>query len=573
MSKKAVLSDYLWIHKSSISNTDFLQDWVFEIPLLKTAQGQIKQQQISALRETFGKELDIEDITEDDVLTLQNWCQDGDWYGLSRGNIKKVRKLVKKLGIKVKDRRTKNPWGEELSDLKMLVDLRDYQVDTYNQWIDKGHGVLKAAPGFGKTVLMLKAIIDKGQKALVLVNSNPLKSQFIERFRYGAPNADGTGHLALTNCAELEEELGTEIIGTYSSPKKKWVPGKTAAAGQTWPVTVATWQSFNSPRGQAALKELSKEFGLTLCDEVHVFAAPKAGAVVNGFNPRYRMGVSATPQRKDQYDTALYDIVGPVTAVGSRPQLKTTATMIATGVKYQGVKYQRTGEFAYLLNHLYKSKSRTDLIYDWCAHDLRMGRKILVIAERVGWIRDMAKRFNKSGFRASAVTGSTKEHQRKEIIKSMLDDEIDVIVASSVFKAGVDIPCLDTLHLTGPGSNAPQLEQMLGRITRPYEGKQEPLLRYYVDGGHGLIYGCANKTTSALKDLDVNVITVPEGTKPGEHKIADGHATAIAADTAKRKDPLRRAAVQRKVASLEKDQEKRDFESTRYRNRLKGRRG
>ncbi len=574
MTKKAILSNFLWIPKEAVKKTGFLKKWQFEIELLKTSQGKLKQQQISALREQFGKDLDIEDISEEDVLVLKNWSDIGNWYALARGDMKKCRKLLKHLDLKTKDRRAVVPWDEDLDALKMHVPLRDYQVKPYQDWVDAGHGIFMAKPGFGKTVLMIKEIIRLKQKCIVLVNTNPLKAQFIERFRHGAPNADGSGHLALTNCAALEEELGQEVIGAYKSPKKKWVPGTPGAAGTTYPVTIATWQSFIGQRGTAALEELSKEFGFLLVDEAHTFAAPKPGGVINQFHAKTRRGVTATPKRKDQYDQALYDIIGTVTATGERPVLDSTATMIATGVAYQGAKYARQGEWSYMLNHLYKSKTRTDLIYDWVTHDLRAGRKVLIIGERVTWLREFSKRLTSAGFRSEAAVGATKENERAEIIKRMLDDETDVICASKVFKAGVDIPCLDTLHLTCPGANTPQLEQTLGRITRPYEGKQEPVARYYVDEGHGMLYGCANKTAAGFADLGVNVITIPTGTKPGTHKIADGYKTDVEEASKKKVNKLRRASNRsgQSVSKLVVNKEKADFEATRYRNRLKGKR-
>jgi superfamily II DNA or RNA helicase len=122
------------------------------------------------------------------------------------------------------------------------------------------------------------------------------------------------------------------------------------------------------------------------------------------------------------------------------------------------------------------------------------------------------------GIPAEAVTGGMSSKKgiakRNKIIQSMIDGEIKVICATQVFKAGVDIPPLDTLYATCPMNNQPQLQQMLGRVRRAYEGKQTPTFRYFVDEGHGLVYGCARGTHKALVAEGADIILVPEGRKP-----------------------------------------------------------
>jgi superfamily II DNA or RNA helicase len=513
--KAAVLSNYLWIPKESVIGTPeaFAPDWTHRIELLKTPEGRVAQQQIAFLREQAiaqGDDPDevAKDLDAEDELVINNWSGVGDWWALCAGDEKKVQRLLKYLKLEVKDRRVDAPWPEDLrGKLRVLLKPRQNQIEAMATWRAAGHGILKAAPAFGKTFVMISSVIEGQQYTIVLVHTDALADQFITRFRHGSPNDSG-GFTPITNCLEVEEELGTKIIGRYEGP------------GKLFPVTVATWQSFIHPAGKKALKAVGKSFGRLLCDEAHVFAAPAPASVVNGFHCR-KSGVSATPTRKDQMDIALYDIIGPVTAEGKAEQLPVTSYLISTGCKYPPRKYPGKADWARIINWQVKQEDRNELIFDWIRHDVETeDRNLLVLSDRVNWCLQQAELLTKQhGIQARAVIGGMNNprglKQRAEIIQAMLDRKIRVIFATSVFKAGIDIPNLDTLYYTAPQNNPEQLEQGLGRIRRPYEDKKSPVFRYFVDEGHGLLFGCARGTHKTLVNMGIEVVLVSDGTKPG----------------------------------------------------------
>lgn len=522
---KATLSNYLWIPKDSVEGTpsEFAPQWEYEIELLNTPEGRLMQQQIAALRDEFGGDLDLEDLSTKDKMLIKNWSSVGDkWWALCNGDHKKISKLAKKLNLTVRDKRVESPWDDELaSQLALVMPPREYQTEPFKKWLEAGHGIFHAAPAFGKTYIMIWLIMELKQKSLILVHTDALAEQFITRFRKGAPiggdeESEETEFNPVTNCLELEEESGQQIIGRYRSPDK------------LYPVTVATWQSFISKTGKKALKQVSKEFGLVLCDECHVFAAPKAASVVNSFHAKRRSGVSATPTRKDQLDKALYDVLGPITSKGIARQLPITSTLIHTGVAYRKSGFPRKNEWSYILNALTKSAVRNDLIFEWAKHDAENGRNLLLLSDRRNWCLDMVDRLNKADIPAKFVVGGMNANQRDKIIQSMMNQEIQVICATQVFKLGVDIPILDTLYATCPMNNKELLEQMLGRIRRTYEGKKEPVIRYFVDEGHGMIYGCAKSTHKQLVELGSDIVLVEGGKRPEQVTFGDGYGSAAA---------------------------------------------
>lgn len=539
---KAILSNYLWIKKSDVKGEppQFAPGWEYQIDLLKTSEGKLAQQQIAFLREQAlanGDDPDdvARELTESDKLTIKNWSSVGDWWALCLGDIKKVNDLVQRLGLTIEDRRVERPWPDDLvGQLKMVMQPREGQPEVMKQWAEANHGILQAAPAFGKTFAFISSILARQQHTIVLVHTDALADQFITRFRHGSPKDDGT-YNRITNCLEVEEALGYEVVGRYGGPDK------------LFPVTVATWQSFISPAGRKALKAIGKSFSYVICDEAHVFAAPAPASVVNGFHAKVRAGVSATPKRKDQLDVALYDILGPVTAHGKAPQLPITSYLISTGCKYPPRRYPSRAEWPKIINWLMKQDDRNSLIFEWIKHDVEVeDRNVLILGDRVKWTLEAAEIISKQlRIPARAVIGgmNTKKAlaERAQTIQDMMDRKVRVITATSVFKAGIDIPNLDTLYYIVPQNNVSQLQQALGRVRRKYEDKKSPVFRYFVDEGHGMLFGCARATQTALISEESDIVIVPEGRKP-----AQVHASRVF-------DPDKKASGFKLVANKQKE--------------------
>jgi superfamily II DNA or RNA helicase len=274
---------------------------------------------------------------------------------------------------------------------------------------------------------------------------------------------------------------------------------------------------------------------------------------------------TATPKRKDQLDIALYDILGPVTAHGKAAQLPITSYLISTGCKYPPRRYPSRAEWAKIINWLMKQEDRNQLIFDWVKHDVLVeDRSVLILGDRVQWALEAAETLTKE-FRipAKAVIGGMNSkrgiEERSRTIQDMMDRKIRVITATSVFKAGIDIPNLDTLYYIVPQNNVSQLQQALGRVRRKYDDKKSPVFRYFIDEGHGLLFGCARGTHRALVEEDSEIVMVSEGRKPGQvhaNRVFDG-------------DKMTEAKGFRAVASKQKEAMSALFTDLRQEEKLK----
>lgn len=508
--KKAILSNYLWVRaKDAPGDPDvFAKEYVYRMRYIDTAQGKAEHMQTEALREKLRREDQDPDeilpaVDPKKVITFRSWSRHGSWLAFASGDVAKRNALVKRLGLTVEDRRVNNPWPDNIN-LKMLLPPRPHQVEPMAKWAKKRYGIFQAPPGFGKTYVMSERIIAERQRAIVFVHMTNLADMFIQRFRYGIPQDDGS-FIPVTNCLEVERAIGDEVIGIYDGKR-------------TWPITIATWQSFTRGRGEKALDTLSKEFGLLMPDEVHTFASDAPAGVISRFHARRRYGVSATLNRKDKKEFVVFDIIGPVVVKAKAREVPMVCYMHETGVTYpHGGGIPRMSDRSNLLNWLANSEERNDFIFERLCEDVRARRKIMVMGERVAWCHSMAAEAAEHGVRAAAIVGGQGKKGRKVnagILDSMLQGDLDVIFATPAFKAGTDLEVLDTLYITAPEANALQFEQKAGRVRRWREGKEVAICRYFVDAGSLQITGCARSTFKIMQDQKMEVLIVEKGQPP-----------------------------------------------------------
>jgi superfamily II DNA or RNA helicase len=130
---------------------------------------------------------------------------------------------------------------------------------------------------------------------------------------------------------------------------------------------------------------------------------------------------------------------------------------------------------ALLTRFLCANKARNAQITEQLIQALQAGRKVIVLSERLKHLELLDKllyqawkpEYGKYPTTGKYVGGMTEEARK-------VSEGKNVIFATGSFAAeGLDIPALDTIFLTTPMSD---IEQAVGRICRPSEGKKDPVV-------------------------------------------------------------------------------------------------
>lgn len=367
-----------------------------------------------------------------------------------------------KIAYQLHDKRLKLP----VVDFQSKIKLRDYQKEAVEQMMKGTQGFLVSPCGSGKTVMMIELMTRIKQPALFIVHQKELMDQIIQT----AVN--------LTNVTK--EEIG--IIGA----------GKNSIGER---MTVATIQTLN----RIDLGEISGKFGAVFIDEAHHVAAKSFYDVISQFRGCYRLAVSATPNRSDGLTKMVYSCTGNVVHEIKQdhvptiiPRLKIVQTDFSS----------RSSEHRDIVKALVADKERNRLIVDVIKSEFE-GNYCLVLSDRVEHLKKLQALITKDlpTLRCEVLTGSIKKKERKEIMERAKQKGIDILLATQLAREGLDIPHLNRLFLTFPKRSAASVQQEVGRIMRPSEGKIDAIVYDFFDYKNGILLNQFKQRKAIYKEL------------------------------------------------------------------------
>jgi len=232
-------------------------------------------------------------------------------------------------------------------------------------------------------------------------------------------------------------------------------------------ITVAIYKSLKNYTA-----ELKNEFSLMVVDEVHRCPAKLFSETVNSFAAKVKIGVSATPKRRDGQHLLLPDyftnylVIANDTDDKPVPRVEITQTDIPFNIR------NPKREWARALTTLCSRDEYATLIANRANHDISNGRCILIPADRIILLDKLLKLIPGS----VKLVGNTPEDTRKTILEN-LGATYKCVLTTTIFDEGISAHRLDTLYLTCPSSNLTRLEQRIGRIERDHIDKNYPLIR------------------------------------------------------------------------------------------------
>ena len=333
--------------------------------------------------------------------------------------------------------------------MAMGLQLRRHQQAALDAWIRAGSGVVLMPCGAGKTTFGLSAIASRSTPALVLVHTRDLAEQWIER---------------------INEQLSGVSVGRWYGGKKE--DGRVVVATVQTLIRQSFWE----------LHTWASRFGLLIMDEAHHVPASTFLSVVGAIPARYRLALTATPDRPDGLEALLYMSFGGVVYEASLQQLEENGLvlrpqvcMVRTGWRGpDGEPHERAAALA-------EDAGRNDQILDLARRAVVDGRRVLILCDRVAHCVGLAAMLVRTGIQARPMIGEMTPSQREAVLSGLRDGSISVVAATKLADEGLDVPELDTVILATPCRNAGIVQQRIGRALRPRPGKARPVVIDLVD--------------------------------------------------------------------------------------------
>lgn len=392
---------------------------------------------------------------------------------------------------------------------QLAVRGRDYQVEAVEACASKRQGIVALPCGGGKTMVGALLVAHLGQRAVVCCPTTDIRDQWVETLKRVSGG-----------------RLKIRVIGGDAD----W-SGSALAPRE---VAVGVDDSLAAERAVPLLRSA----GLLIFDECHRLASKTWRAIVSVCAARWRIGLTATPERVDGWDLLLPLLLGPVLLERSQkwlveqgylsqptvyplavPTLSSAndfvyrvtcgtcgressvdPAQVPTGLlKCKAVvgrgnkrdvcnapipsdatiaKTFNTGKAG---SRVAKDPARVSLVLDITRWAYRHGRVVLVLLGRVDAVPALVRELAAHDIEAVGLTGKESRPKRAESLRRVRAGEVRVVVATTVADEGLDLPEADTLVSANPGRASGSTTQRVGRICRP-KGL-EPLVFDLVDGG------------------------------------------------------------------------------------------
>ena len=343
------------------------------------------------------------------------------------------------------------------------------QVTAINSAIKFKRGVIKSPTGFGKTAVVSVGIVAKfAVPTLFIANKKTLLDDAKSAF---TGLIDG-----------LDESKVHQIKnGIFGDIKIKKDTQKSDISDLDSHIIVATIQSLhsrlNDPRTASQLKKwLSKVCKLVIIDECQAINDRQWKEVLKECKAPYRIALSATPKRTDGASLLINSMTGDRIFMTTANEQISKDRLCELDIKY------------YTFDHKLYNEDDKDIVYseaysEWIVHNdernkflvkkvkelVDEGRLTLLLINIIEHGHVLMEELKKVGLDESDVRfvyGETKDKIRQKAISEFRKGMFKVLIGSTIFDAGVDIPAISGVVIAGAGNSEITLIQKIGRGAR-----------------------------------------------------------------------------------------------------------
>ena len=237
----------------------------------------------------------------------------------------------------------------------------------------------------------------------------------------------------------------------------------------------STVQTISQPEHLAHFSK--KHFDYIIIDESHRSGANSYLRLIDYFEPKFLLGMTATPERTDGND--IFQLFDHNIAYEIRLNRAMEENMLSS-FHYYGVtdlfidnaEIENKTDFNLLISTERVERIIEKANFYGCDNGITRG---LVFCSRKNEAIELSASFNSKGLRTVALTGDSSEKERETAIELLesdnLAEKLDYIFTVDIFNEGIDIPKINQIIMIRPTESAIIFIQQLGRGLRKSDGK------------------------------------------------------------------------------------------------------
>ncbi|MEU6032150.1 DUF3427 domain-containing protein [Streptomyces tauricus] len=317
------------------------------------------------------------------------------------------------------------------------------------------HNLLVAATGTGKTVM---AALDYRSLRKKLGGGNP-------KLLFVAHRKEILRQSLRTYREVLDDASFGELLHGGEDPRE-------------WNHVFASVQSLRVHR----LEQLAPDhFDVIVIDEFHHATAATYRRVLDHFNPKELLGLTATPERMDGRNVQDEFFDGRIAAEMRLWEALENDLLcpfhyfgIPDGTDLTNLGWQKGTYADRELDNLYTGNhARARIVVKQIRDKISRPGTMRALGFCVSKVHAhfMADFFRNAGFQAAALDSDSPAAARAQALDDLRDGKLQVLFSVDLFNEGLDIPDVDTLLLLRPTNSATVFLQQLGRGLRRTETK------------------------------------------------------------------------------------------------------
>lgn len=362
--------------------------------------------------------------------------------------------------------------SNRLKELKLSP--RDHQIRIASITDSYDKGIVRAATGSGKTLATALITAKLNKPTIIYVIGLDLLKQFHTLFS-----------------SIFDEPIGWIGNGTCDVQRitiaSIWTIGKALNVDK-----VVDDEEFSSdeklePSNSEKIISLLKSTKVHIFDESHIVTCNTIAEIYKAIDPEYIYGFSGTPYRDDNSDLLITGILGEKVIDVSASELIEKGLLAQPFIKFVTVPKMPGLERSYhsvYRDYIVENEERNNLILKHLKELLDKNYTPLVLFKQIKHGKILAKLFEENNINFGMLYGNDSLDKRNEVKEQLNNDEINVILASTIYDIGVDIPKLNSLILSGSGKSSVKSLQRIGRVVRSFPGKKIAAIVDFYDQAH-----------------------------------------------------------------------------------------
>lgn len=251
-------------------------------------------------------------------------------------------------------------------------------------------------------------------------------------------------------------------------------------------------------------------FDYVIVDEFHHSMSDSYLKTLSYFNPKFLLGLTATPKRMDGKDILSLCDYNVVDEIGIKEALEEDLIVPFHyfgvndyAVNYDNIPY-KNGKYneKVLLENLLLN-TRTDYIVEKINKFGFDGDKLSAIAfcQNIEHAFFMKEEFTKKGYKSAVITANTSSNDRAKILEKFKNKKIEILCVVDILNEGIDIPTINLLLFLRPTMSSTIFIQQIGRGLRKTKNKDFVTIIDFI-GNHKKDYLLINYFSNEVDNKD-----------------------------------------------------------------------